>query len=179
MSTILCLLAVLTAGDEWQYHKEFGYVNVRSLERKTPEQFYQHGLTLARQGETSQATSVFYLLARYGPDPEIMERALYKRAEAYWSGALYERAHHAYAGFVVRYPDAKRSTDAKKQAMWCALRVAEIGEMKTLLGLLPIGRSSKKGVELLSRARFHRQSLRINHSRLRCIRMGASWRSRI
>jgi TolA-binding protein len=110
---------------------------------------YETGVALAKQRRTDEAVRIFTYLAISARDPELKERAFYKRAETYWSGGRYLEGHHAYASFVTRYPESPRAAKAKERAMWCALQLARIGEPGTIVTRIFSGSGRNKGVELL------------------------------
>ncbi len=143
-------LCLLVPSDDWRYSSGIGYVRGEEpYQAKSPDEFYAYGVALARERRTDEAIGVFELIAQHGPDPRLRERSLFKRAEAYWSGARYGEAHRAYAFFVSRHPGSRHAGEAKERAMGCALRFAEVGDPNYLFGLIRVGSSWRTGVDLL------------------------------
>jgi len=143
--TIAMLL--ILAADVWEYKPGVGFVNRDTLERKTPQQFYQHGVALAQGRRTEEALAVFDLLLRHVTDRDLVESARFKRGETLWSGSLFGRAYQEFDDFLRLFPESAQAQRAKQLQMDSAFLIAQEGSSEGFLGFL--SKSPKAGLDLL------------------------------
>jgi outer membrane protein assembly factor BamD (BamD/ComL family) len=155
---MLLLLLALQA-DGWEYRGDAGFVHVETNQRKTPQEFYDLGVSLAKARQTDDALVVFALLIKHVPDRPLLERARFKRGETLWSGSRFLQAYQELDDFLRLYPESELAQRAKELVMDSALLLAQEGVTSSFLGFLPILKSSKEGVEMLRSAllRFPRE----------------------
>lgn len=149
MNLSALVLAALVGGDDWQYRPELGYVNVDTMERKSPRQFYDYGVSLRERGDADEAIAAFELISAHGPDAQLREWAFFRRAEAMWSAARYQDAHHAFAAFVTRYPESPQAENAKVWALECGYRLTVEGDPQTFFGLVTVTSTWRTGAQIL------------------------------
>lgn len=150
------LLVLLAAGDTWEYKPGIGFVNKDTLERKTPQQFYEHGIALAKARETDEAVAVFDLLLRHVTDKDLVENARFKKGETLWSGSRFGLAYSELDDFLRLFPESGLAQRAKLIVMDSAFLIAQEGTSGGFLGLFS---SPKAGLDLLRAAlqRFPRE----------------------
>jgi len=151
---ILLLLALWSpaAGDgDWEYRQGLGFVDTATMERKTPEEFFQHGQKLRKDGDLQGAARVFGLIVQHVREPGLSENARFEEAEAlYQAGAFYD-ACRRFEEFIARCPQSERATAAKRRLMDSALELAHRGHATGFLGI-GLFSSSKTGIEKLHEA---------------------------
>jgi TolA-binding protein len=153
------LLLLLCPGDvkDWVYRPGIGFVNTKTMEKKSPEEFFAYGVKLARSRETDDALAVFDLILAHTEDPALKERTVFKKAEALYSGSRFFEAYQEFNNFLLRYPESKLADSlggrpgAKELQMDAALLLAREGHTETFLGL-PILKTSKVGIDYLHAA---------------------------
>jgi outer membrane protein assembly factor BamD (BamD/ComL family) len=150
LMTALLLVAALQDA-AWAY-RDGTFVNLETMEKRTPKEFYDYGVRLAKERRTEDALYVFDLILRHVKDPAVAELARFKRAETLWSGSRFEEAYQAFDDFLRLYPDSGQAQRAKQLEMESALLLAKEGYTENFLGFLPILKSSKVGLDLLRAA---------------------------
>ncbi len=163
---LLMLLAACAGGSEplpnerseWQYRANTGYVNVRTMEQKSPQELLDHASTLQQAKRPVQAAMIFNVLAHTAPDPSTRAGALWGLATAAGNAGAWRTAFNAFDTFQSRFPDDDLATRAKLMMMECALELGRAGEKESVLGI-PMYTSSKAGIELLQNTlnRFPRE----------------------
>jgi outer membrane protein assembly factor BamD (BamD/ComL family) len=142
--------AILLAGlllQDWEYRPGAGFVNLETMEQKSPAEFLAHALELRKKERHGEAIQALGLILVHVPDPALRESAHYERAETYRAGARYFEAYHDFEAFIRRYPQSERATEAKRMAMTSALELARAGHTTAI-----VFSSSKAGVEYLREA---------------------------
>lgn len=142
------ILAAALGGQDWEYRQGIGFVDNATMDRKSPEEFLQHGLELRRQGAPGAAVRVFNLILENVRDPALRETAHFERAQTFYEARLYFDAYHEFEAFILRHPQSDRAQTAKRMEMTSALELARVGHKTKFLGL-PFFSTSKTGVEYL------------------------------
>lgn len=152
---MMTLILALLASDVWEYRPGIGFVNRETMERKTPQQFYEYGVALAKARKTDEALAVFDLLLRHVTDREIAENARFKKGETLWSGSRFGPAYTEFDDFLRLFPESPNAQKAKMLQMDSAFLIAQEGGE----GFLGLFKSSKPGLDLLRAAllRFPRE----------------------
>ncbi len=145
---LLFLLALSAPGGDWEYRQGVGFVDTATMERKTPEEFLQHGLALRKAGSHAAAARAFDLIVQHVRESGLSESARFEGAETRFQAGDFYEACRAFEDFVARHPQSDRATAAKRRIMDSALEMAHRGHTETLLGL-PLLSTSKAGVEKL------------------------------
>ncbi|MBI2931871.1 MAG: outer membrane protein assembly factor BamD [Planctomycetes bacterium] len=148
----------------WQYRPSGGYVNLQTMELKSPEELFAHGLALHEAGKSPEAAAAFEALGDSAPDASLRSNASYWRGETLMKAGATLDAYHAFENYQTRYPDGEFSTRAKARMMECAMVMAKVGTTDTILGL-PVITTSKTGIELLRHTlqRFPREDFSDDH----------------
>ena len=87
MTPWLLLALLVQSGEDWTYQAEGLYLHSSTLERKSPQEFYDYGMSLGRERQTDLAVEVFDLISRYGPGADLQEKSFFQKAEVLWSGS--------------------------------------------------------------------------------------------
>jgi tetratricopeptide (TPR) repeat protein len=132
----------------WQYRPAHGYVNVRTMERLSPEELLARGTARAGAKSTVEAAAIYRVLADTAQDPAIRSEALYRRGETLFKAGAYAEAYRDFENCQARHPDSDYAGRSRQRMMDCALGLAEVGQKESVLGI-PLIRTSKAGVTLL------------------------------
>ena len=144
------MIAILLAGlavQDWEYRPGTGFVDLRTMDRKSPEEFLSHAVQLRKSERHEQAIRALGLVLTHVPDPALRESAHYERAETYRLAGRFYEAYHDFEAFIRRYPQSERATPAKKMLMTSALELARTGTTTAL-----VFSSSRTGIEYLREA---------------------------
>jgi outer membrane protein assembly factor BamD (BamD/ComL family) len=148
MPVLLLLALSAAAGGDWEYRPGVGFIDPSTMERKTPEEFLQHGLALRKVGDTRAAVRVFALIVQNVKEAGLSESARFEEAETRFQAGEFFEACRGFEEFVARTPQSDRATAAKRRVMDAALEMAHHGHTENVLGL-PLLSSPKAGVEKL------------------------------
>ncbi len=141
-------LALSGAAEVWEYRQGIGFLNVQTMEKKSPEEFLAYAIARREAGDAAFAVSALGLLVAHAPEASLKERAHFERADTHLkSGGCYE-AYYDFEAFILRYPQSDRATQAKRMEMTAALELARVGHRESVLGI-PLFSSSKTGIEYL------------------------------
>ena len=146
-------LALALLAQDWQYVPDQGFVDRRTLERRSPSELLDRGVAAREKGDWDEAQAVFAAVAAQAPEPALRERALWESARTRMDAGEFYDAYHALREYVIRFPQSPRAQEAKRLEMLSALELARKGHKKSVLGLR-IFSTSKTGIDLL------RESLR-------------------
>jgi len=143
--TAILLAAALL--QDWEYRPGTGFVDLDSMERKSPAEFLDHALRLRDSRQPEHAARALGLILTHVPDPALREAAHFERAETLRLSGRHYDACHDYEAFIRRYPQSERATLAKKLLMTSALELARVGTTTAV-----VFTSSKTGIEILQGA---------------------------
>ena len=134
------------------------YVNVRTMDQKTPADLFEMGAAHHEARRHEQAAALFRVLAETAPEPALRGNALFMHGQTLMIAGAFPDAYRDFDAYQARFPDGDLVSRARFNMMECALGLARVGQRDTFLGL-PIVLSSKAGVELLKQTlqRFPRE----------------------
>ncbi len=155
----LILLAALLAAPGWEYLPGQGFVNSDSGDILTPEAFATLGEKLLAGRKYDEAAEAMAVLADSQVDARFRERGLLVRARALAASGRHVEAHDEYDRFVKLFPESASGPAAREEFMKNDLAWAREGEMQTVLGIIPIYRSSRTALGALKQTllRFSRE----------------------
>ncbi len=144
----LAVSLLFSAPQDWVYKSDLGFVDLDTMQRRSPAEFFKHGEQLRQAGRPEEAAQVFTLIREHVPDLALREAAHFEAAETWFKAASFDNAYREYETFVVRYPQSDRATQAKRMELSSALALARAGRSTGVFGL-SIASSSKPGIEFL------------------------------
>jgi outer membrane protein assembly factor BamD (BamD/ComL family) len=150
-AAILAAAALLTAGEGWEYRPGIGFVNLSTMEKKSPTEFLDHARARRRAGEHDAALEAFSLLAAHAPEAAHREAAHFERAETFFEAGRFYEAYQDAEAFLARYPQSDRAGAAKRLEMSAAFEMARRGHKERVLGV-PLISTSRTGIECLREA---------------------------
>jgi len=148
---MLSLVLALLLQDVWEYRAGIGFVNPKTMEKKSPEEFFRHAIARRDAGNPEGAARALTLILYHVQDPALRESAHFERAETFYKSGNFFEAYSDYEAFILRHPQSDRATTAKKMEMSAALEMARRGHKERVLGI-PLISSSRTGVECLREA---------------------------
>lgn len=156
----LLLLATLLVGQGWEYLPGQGFVNSDTGDVKTPAEFLAVGEKLHAARQFDDAAEAMAVLANAPVDASLREKALLLRARSLAAAGRPAEAHYEYDRFVRIFPDSAQGPAAREELMRNDLAWAREGDLQTLLGIIPVYRSSRTAVRTLKDTllRFSREA---------------------
>lgn len=151
MRAAILAAAALLGGEGWEYRPGIGFVNLSTMERKSPAEFLEHARARRRAGERDEALASYTLLAAHAPEAAHREAAHFERAETFFEAGRFYEAYQDAEAFLARYPQSDRAGAAKRLEMSAALEMARRGHKERVLGL-PLISTSRTGIECLREA---------------------------
>lgn len=145
------LAAALLGGEGWEYRPGIGFVNLSTMEKKSPAEFLEHARAHRRAGTHEAALEAYSLLAAHAPEAALREAAHFERAETFFEAGRFYESYQDAEAFLARYPQSDRATAAKRLEMTAALEMARRGHKERVLGL-PLIPTSRTGIECLREA---------------------------
>lgn len=142
------LVSVARAG--WVWTPETGWMNEKYVPEPSPEEQYAKAERLLEKKKYKKAALAFYMVKRFYPDADEIERAQFMSGEALYQGELYLAAYLAFEDFLKNYPDSEGRMDAIDREIDIGGKFLD-GAKRQYMGL-KLFPSREKGVQILEAA---------------------------
>jgi TolA-binding protein len=142
---IALVFTAALALQDFEYRQGQGIVELSTGKAQTPEEFLKYALAQRDKGRLLPTLHALNLLINKVPDAAIREAAHFERALTFFKAGGYYEAYHDFEGFILKFPQSERATQAKRMEMAAALELAKAGK-STFFGLAT---TSATGVDYL------------------------------
>ena len=141
---ILLALSLLLAGGDWEFRPGTGFLNRKTMEQKTPDEFLELGLKLHADKNDEEALEILALLVEAPVEAGPREKGLFLRARILAEGGKAFEGYQEFDRFTRLFPESEQTSKAREWLMACALELAKAGHKDFLFF-----KTSKTGIDLL------------------------------
>ncbi len=148
------ILALLVAAGPWEYRAGAGFVNVKTMESRTPEQFLQLGKELVEAKKVDEAAELLAVLVEAPVENPFREAGSFLRGRVLAENGRTYDGYLEFDRFTRLFPESPQSPKAREWLMACGLALAKEGHKDFLFF-----KTSKTGLDALHQTllRFPRE----------------------